>query len=205
VRYCLLAWLAIASPRAIAADVADLVAYLDHLESFSASFVQTRYDETGELIESARGSCQILRPGRFRWIYTEPYRQVIVADGEKLWIHDEDLEQVTVNRFAAAAPGTPAELLAARIDVASAYVIEERAAEGDLNWYRLTPKQAGGEFSAIELALADGDVRAMRLRDNLGQTTALEFDAIARNLPLDPAAFAFTPPPGVDVIEGGAP
>ncbi|MCZ6771905.1 MAG: outer membrane lipoprotein chaperone LolA, partial [Proteobacteria bacterium] len=95
--------------------------YLNGLESFSAAFAQERYDEYGELLETASGRCLVKRPGRFRWSYTSPYLQLIVGDGDTLWIYDEDLEQVTVNPMGEIKAGSPAELLGGGLDVESRY------------------------------------------------------------------------------------
>ena len=192
----------------IAVDGAGIDAlrnYLNGLESFSAAFAQERYDEYGELLETASGRCLVKRPGRFRWSYTSPYLQLIIGDGDTLWIYDEDLEQVTVNPMGEIQAGSPAELLGGGLDVESRYDIEALDPDGAYDWYRLTPKLAATDFQRIELGLAGGEVRAMRLHDNLGQLTLLHFDEISRNLALDDTLFEFSPPPGIDVILGGVP
>ena len=190
---------------AAADERAVFVSYLDELRSFSATFSQQRFDEDGELMETAHGQCDIKRPGRFRWLYTEPYAQTIVSDGAHLWIYDQDLEQVTVNPVSAGAEGTPAELLSAEFAVDSRYLIEHLGPRDGYDWFLLTPKGPATEFQKIELGFADGEVKAMRLQDNLQQTTLLEFAEIKRNVELEDALFRFEPPPGIDVIEGAAP
>ena len=190
---------------AAADERAAFVSYLDELRSFSAAFSQQRFDEDGELLETAHGQCDIERPGRFRWLYTEPYAQTIVSDGAHLWIYDQDLEQVTVNPVSAGAEGTPAELLSAEFAVDSRYLIEHLGPRDGYDWFLLTPKGPATEFQKIELGFADGEVKAMRLQDNLQQTTLLEFAEIKRNVELEDALFHFEPPPGIDVIEGAAP
>lgn len=204
-RACLSLLLAALAPCVRGDDAAPLVEYLNALRSYSAKFEQQRFDETGELLETAHGECHIQRPGRFRWNYLDPYVQTIVSDGHKLWIHDVDLAQVTVNEVRADAPGTPAELLSAEFDVATRYAIVHDGARDGYDWYSLTPKDPAAQFSLVELGLADGEVKAMRLKDNLGQVTQLHFEHVQRNAPLDASLFQFTPPPGVDVVEGGAP
>jgi len=192
--------------RAAAVDsVETLVAYLDGLETLAARFTQARYDEYGELLETAGGEARIARPGRFRWEYTEPYVQTLVTDGRTFWIHDVDLNQVTVNAVGAGGRGSPAELLGAEFAVLDRYTIARLADEDGLAWFRLTPNAPDREFQAVDLGMRDGELAAMRLQDNLGQTTRLEFSAVIRNGPIDPARFEFTPPPGVDIVQGGAP
>lgn len=182
-----------------------LTEYLNSLASFAASFEQKRYDEYGALLETSRGLAYVRRPGRFRWSYTAPYLQSIIADGETLWIYDEDLEQVTVNPVAEAPAGSPAELLVEGADIEARYDIADGGVKDGNHWYRLSPKVEARDFREIELALAEGDISAMRLVDNLGQTTLLEFADVRRNSVLADELFKFTPPPGIDVIEGMAP
>ncbi len=207
-RWALRLLLVIGAAAAVAAhadDTTPLTEYLKNLRSYSASFEQQRFDETGELLETAHGDCSIQRPGRFRWNYREPYQQVIVSDSVKLWIYDEDLAQVTINQVTADAPGTPAALLSAEFDPATQYTITHLGATDGYDWYRLLPKDAKSQFQEVELGFAEGEIKAMRLKDNLGQTTLLHFAAVKRNTSLAQSLFQFTPPAGVDVVEGGAP
>ncbi len=204
-RVLLLFGVAITAITVRADDTAPLIEYLNNLHSYSATFAQQRFDETGALLETAKGDCSIERPGRFRWNYREPYQQVIVSDSSKLWIYDEDLAQVTVNNVSADAPGTPAELLSAQFDVATRYTVAHLGPLEGYDWYRLHPKGAKTQFQEVELGFADHEIKAMRLKDNLGQTTLLHFEAVKRNAPMAQTLFQFTPPAGVDVVEGSAP
>ena len=179
--------------------------YLNQLQSFSADFEQQRFDEYGELIETANGQCLIKRPSRFRWSYTDPYVQSIITDGETLWIYDEDLEQITVNAMSAVQVGSPAELLGADIDVEARYAIDALGNEDGYDWFRLTPKVEAPDFQGIELGLADDKVAAMRLTDNLGQVTVLHFTSIVRDAEIADTVFEFAPPPGIDLIQGAMP
>ncbi|MCB1749781.1 MAG: outer membrane lipoprotein chaperone LolA [Gammaproteobacteria bacterium] len=198
--------LALFAARSLAAAPVDgLVAYLNGLDSFVASFTQQRFDEDGELLETAHGDCAIARPGRFRWNYTDPYEQVIVSDGVTLWIYDADLEQVTESVLGEAGAGSPAALLGRETDVAAHYAITPLEPRDGLDWFRLEARDIASDFTAIELGWGEGEVRAMRLTDNLGQVTTLAFADIVRNGAVDLAQFNFEPPPGVDVVRGGMP
>lgn len=205
VRGLLLLGVAVTAITARADDAAPLIDYLNTLHSYSATFKQQRFDETGELLETAQGDCSIERPGRFRWNYHAPYQQVIVSDSHKLWIYDQDLAQVTVNEVSGGAPGTPAELLSAEFDVTARYSVTHLGPLEAYDWYRLRPKDAKSQFQEVELGFAEHEIKAMRLKDNLGQSTLLHFDAVKRNTPMAQTLFQFTPPTGVDVVEGGAP
>ena len=193
---------------AVSADSRDdLIALVNGLATLSATFEQQRFDETGTLIETSSGECQVQRPGRFRWVYSTPFEQQIVSDGEYVWIYDVDLDQVTVNTIGDAPGGSPAALLGNETDVAAHYAIEEsRDGDDGLAWFVLRPQTGGGDFARIELGVANGELGAMRLHDNLGQRTLLRFNDVVRNEVLESGLFDFTPPPGVDVIRGaGAP
>ncbi|MGR8918371.1 MAG: outer membrane lipoprotein chaperone LolA [Gammaproteobacteria bacterium] len=185
---------------------AALVAWLDGLESFAADFEQARYDEDGELVERSRGRCEVERPGRFRWRYAEPWPQTIVSDGASVWVYDPDLEQVTVNAVGEVATDGAAALLGGEARVHEHYEVSPLPPRDDGRaWFALARRDADGDFGAIELGFADGNVVAMSLSDNLGQRTVLGFDDIRVNEDIDDAVFDFTPPAGVDVIRGGGP
>ena len=183
-----------------------LISFLNTLETFSATFTQQRFDEEGALLERSSGECQIKRPGRFLWNYREPFPQTIVSDGTTLSIYDPDLEQVTMSAVGDVPASSPALLLGHETDVARHYVITELSDAGDGDtWFELRPRTSGTDFTAIELAFADGEVRAMRLRDNLGQLTLLNFTLIKRNAAIDDSVFAFQPPAGIDVVRAAQP
>ena len=178
---------------------------LDSLESFSAKFEQKRYDEYGELIDVAHGRCFIKRPGRFLWSYSKPYVQLIVSDGSSLWVHDEDLEQVTVNTLSEVNNVSPAGLLGANKPIGEHYQISQRDTRGGYDWYRLSPKAPNPEFQWVEIGIADGEIKIMHIVDTLRQLIVLNFSSVETNMPINDGFFNFNPPPGVDVIQGTFP
>jgi len=151
-------------------------------------------------LQTATGTFAFERPGRFRWVYATPTPQLIVGDGERVWIYDEDLAQVTVRRLARALGSTPAALLAGSADVAQAFEFTELGARNGLEWLEAKPRDAEAGFERIRLGMSAVGVEAMELVDHFGQTTQLRFSNIERNPTLDPARFRFTPPPGTDVL-----
>lgn len=193
----------------VAASAADAVgrvdAYLDSLEALSAQFVQVVQDKSGDVTDRASGTLSIARPNRFRWDYREPYAQTIVADGQKLWLYDPDLEQVTVRSLEQGLGATPAMLLSGSGDVGDAFtagLVEQRQ---DRTWCRLLPKQRGSDFEKVSLAFdRKGELAAMELVDKLGQTTTIQFSAVKRPRRIDAALFRFVPPKGADVIGDAA-
>jgi outer membrane lipoprotein carrier protein len=174
--------------------------YLRTTQSAQADFEQKVFDGRRTLLQTATGTFAFERPGRFRWVYATPTPQLIVGDGERVWIYDEDLAQVTVRRLARALGSTPAALLAGSADVAQAFEFTELGARDGLEWLEAKPRDAEAGFERIRLGMSAVGVEAMELVDHFGQTTKLRFSNIERNPTLDPARFRFTPPPGTDVL-----
>jgi outer membrane lipoprotein carrier protein len=150
-------------------------------------------------VQDSRGSFAFLRPGRFRWTYVKP-QQVIVGDGERVWIHDADLNQVTVRRVARVLGATPAALLAGASDIANAFDLKEMGEKEGLEWLEARPREKEAGFESVRLGLSTSGVEAMELLDHFGQTTVLRFTGVARNPQIEPATFRFTPPKGADVL-----
>jgi outer membrane lipoprotein carrier protein len=187
-----------------------LDAFLQGLTALEAEFRQTLRDSQGRVVETSTGTLAIRRPNRFRWDYREPHSQVIVADGERLWLYDTDLQQVTVRRLDQTLAGTPAMLLSGQADLRTGFEVERVESKDGLTWVALTPKRSDTDFRRVRLGLRGDALAYMELEDKLGQTTLLEFSHFVRNPKVDAARFVFTPPPGADVIgdggsSGGAP
>jgi outer membrane lipoprotein carrier protein len=187
-----------------AKTTADAYARLDsltsQLQSFTADFKQTVRDAQGRKVEESSGTLALRKPNRFRWDYSQPHAQVIVADGSKLWLYDPDLEQVTVRKLDQSLAGTPALLLSGEGDLRDAFRVERSERRSDVDWLTLVPKQTDTDFKSVRLALRDDTLVGMELADKLGQTTTLEFSHVQRNPAIDIERFTFKPPAGVDVI-----
>jgi outer membrane lipoprotein carrier protein len=174
--------------------------YVRTTQAAQADFEQKVYDGKGKLKQEARGSFAFLRPGKFRWTYAKPNPQLIVGDGERVWIYDEDLKQVTVRRMAKALGSTPAALLAGAADIEKAFELADAGERDGLAWVEAKPREKEAGFERVRLGLGAAGVEAMELWDNFGQKTVLRFSKIVRNPKLDPAEFRFTPPKGADVL-----
>jgi outer membrane lipoprotein carrier protein len=175
-------------------------AFLRDTHSARADFAQQVYDHEHRLVQASSGRFSFLRPGRFRWTYARPYEQLIVGDGERVWIYDPDLKQVTVRPMARALGSTPAALLAGSADVERAFEFTEGGRADGLDWLEAKPRGEDSGFDRIRLGLGEKGVEAMQLTDHFGQTTVLRFSAIERNPPLQAAQFGFVPPKGADVL-----
>jgi outer membrane lipoprotein carrier protein len=175
-------------------------AFLQGLAGLQAQFKQVLTDRNGQSVDEASGTLAISRPDRFRWDYREPYSQVIVADGTRIWIYDSDLQQVTVRKLDETLSATPAMLLSGRSNLADNFNVTQLAKEGSVEWVRMEPKRDDTDFKWVRLGFEGPLLKYMQLADKLGQTTSLEFSKVERNPPLDPSRFTFTVPPGADVI-----
>jgi outer membrane lipoprotein carrier protein len=191
---------ALAAAKDLDAGRQRVEAFLKGLDGLQAHFEQVLTDRSGEIRDKASGTLAIRRPNRFRWDYSEPYEQVIVADGTRIWLYDGDLEQVTVRKLDETLSATPAMLLSGEGNLEDNFKVTQYGREGGIDWVRMEPKRADTDFKWVRLGFEGPVLRAMQLSDKLGQTTQLEFSKLERNPPLDPSRFTFTVPPGADVI-----
>ena len=182
-----------------AASVERFQSYLRTTQAAKADFQQKVFDKSGKLVQESRGSFSFLRPGRFRWAYVKP-PQLIVGDGERVWIHDADLNQVTVRRATRVLGSTPAALLAGASDLAKSFELVEAGTKDGLEWLEAKPREKESGFERIRLGMSVSGVEAMELVDHFGQTTVLRFSNMERNPQFDAGTFRFTPPKGVDVL-----
>jgi outer membrane lipoprotein carrier protein len=182
-----------------AASLERFQSYVRTTQAARGEFSQKVYDKSGKLVQDSKGSFAFLRPGRFRWTYVKP-QQLIVGDGERVWIHDADLNQVTVRKVARVLGATPAALLAGASDIANAFDLKELGEKDGLEWLEAKPREKEAGFESMRLGLTTGGVEAMEMVDHFGQTTVLRFTGVVRNPQIDPATFRFTPPKGADVL-----
>ncbi len=206
VKRCVSSWLLsllllpLAAQAGAGARVLD--GFMQGLKTLRADFSQTLRDEQGDVLETASGRMALERPGRFRWDYLRPYEQSIIADGKRIWVYDKDLEQVTVKPQARTLASSPAMLLGGEARIRDQFEVTDLGSQDGLDWVRLQPRGRDEQYTGIELGFAGVTLRRMRLADNFGQTTLIEFSHEQRNPELDADLFRFQPPAGVDVIDG---
>ena len=188
------------SVTAEAAAIDRFKIFVRSTQSARAGFEQKVYDRDRKLVQESKGSFVFLRPGRFRWVYEKPVDQLIVGDGERVWIYDRDLNQVTVRRISKALGSTPAALLAGASDVDKAFEMTDAGERDGLEWLEAKPRDKDAGFERIRMGFSATGVQAMELVDNFGQTTRLRFTGLVRNPKVDPAEFRFEPPKGADVL-----
>ncbi len=175
--------------------------FISGTRSAQASFTQEVQDKNGKRIQSASGTMQFVRPGKFRWVYQKPYEQVIVGDGKQFWMYDVDLNQVTVKKLDAALGSSPAALLSGSNEIERGFSLKDLADREGLEWLQATPRTADTSFEKILMAFnARSELVAMELHDAFGHHTVLRFSSYKSNPQLAPSLFRFTPPKGADVL-----
>lgn len=185
-----------------AAGIDTLKTYLRETQSAKAQFTQVVYDRSNRKLQETSGTMHFARPGRIRWVYEKPYEQVIVGDGDKLWVYDKDLNQVTVKAIGQAIGGSPAALLAGSNDIEKDFRVTPGTREDGLDWLEAEPRSTESTFQKVRMGFGAAGLEAMELIDGFGQRTVVRFTAIERNPKLPAEIFQFTPPKGADVISG---
>jgi len=169
------------------------------VEDLTSVFEQNVFDRDGELLETSTGQFLLLRPNRFAWYYETPYELNIVADGETLWMHDVELEQVTRAPLSDLAT-SPAMVLSGEGRVSDSFVLNDVASDDGRRWIDLLPIEDGGDFESARVAFSDGIPSALEFVDGLSQLTHIEFRDIDVNSGLKARDFRFDPPAGVDIV-----
>jgi outer membrane lipoprotein carrier protein len=174
--------------------------FLTDVITLEGRFEQSLIDAGGAIIERTSGTLEIERPMRFRWLYTEPYEQWLVADGVNIWSYDLDLEQVTVKAQAEALANTPALLLGGSANALEQFDFGGTTVEKIITWVRLEPKDKNSGFNRVELGFIENQMLRMMFFDNLKQTTLIALHNVKRNELIDAARFEFVVPDGVDLV-----
>jgi outer membrane lipoprotein carrier protein len=154
--------------------------------------------------KTSSGSFEFQRPNRFRFEYRKPFEQTIVADGQTVWLHDKDLNQVSQRRQAKVIGNTPAALIAASPDLETIkrdFDLQALPDSGGMQWVQATPKQKEGQLTAMKVGFRGDQLAALEIQDSFGQRSVLTFNNMQVNAPVNAEAFRFTPPKGADVVQ----
>lgn len=200
--------------QAFASGTEQLKAFVAQVHSARGDFVQQEVRAPSK-VQSASDAVQIMpqnatssgtfvfaRPGKFIWSYEKPYEQVLQADGDKLYVYDKDLNQVTVRTLGGALGASPAAILFGSNDLDKNFTLRDAGVKGGIDWLELIPKAKDTQFQSVGIGFKDGNLQAMELHDVFGNVTLLTFSNIQKNPPLPADAFKFTVPKGADVING---
>ncbi len=163
-------------------------------------FEQSLIDADGAVVEVSGGRLEIERPTKFRWTYSEPYEQWLVADGLNIWSYDVDLAQVTVKPQAKALANTPALLLGGGSEALQQFRFDGSMIENGTTWVRMLPVDDSSGFNRLELGFFDGQLSRMVFFDNLEQTTLVALYDVVVNEPIDALQFEFVVPDDADLV-----
>ncbi|MEO8419511.1 MAG: outer membrane lipoprotein chaperone LolA [Methylophilaceae bacterium] len=183
-----------------AGGVDRLKTFFQNTSAMRAQFHQTVVDNQGRKVQEVDGTMQLQRPGKFRWDYNKPYEQQIVGDGEKVWLFDPELNQVTVRPLNKALGSSPAALLAGSKEMEKGFVLKDVGRQDALDWVAATPKDKDSGFEQVFLGFKNDALEQMELHDNFGHITVIEFSKLERNPKLSAQTFRFVPPSGADVV-----
>lgn len=196
------------TPLAHADGLAALETFLRQTQQGQTPFTQTvtvprKEGEPAARARVSRGAFEFQRPDRFRFAYTHPFEQTIVADGQSLWLYDADLNQVVVHAQQDVLGQTPAALIAASPDLRElrkAFDLQNGPDADGLRWVVATPRQREGTLQSIQLGFQEGQLVVLDILDSFGQRSVMRFEAMNTQTRFAPGHFRFEPPPGADVI-----
>jgi outer membrane lipoprotein carrier protein len=179
-----------------------LLEILTPVQNMQAQFEQSIVDKKGHVLEKSAGKMSLLRPGKFRWDTEKPAHQLLIADGNKIWLFDESLKQVTV-QSQAKKTASPVMLLSdPTTKLTEQFHICCLKKTGKQETFTLSPKNKAEMFQKIQLIFEEKQLAQMQLFDSLGQKTIIKFSHVHVNETVNPALFQFVIPSGVDVVSG---
>ncbi len=182
----------------------SLQSHLQNYQYLSGQFTQIISSEHSNHTQSSGGEFWIKKPNQFRWHYSTPYIQKIISNGEKLWVYDEDLEQVTIKNASESIDSSPLAIILGSTSLEQLFNISQLADKADLQWLKLTPKTDSSGFEYINVGFNNGLLSRMVLQDNFGQTTRLLFTGVSVYTPIDSEKFEFIAPEGTDIFDEAA-
>ncbi|MCF6280775.1 MAG: outer membrane lipoprotein chaperone LolA [Candidatus Polarisedimenticolaceae bacterium] len=183
-----------------ASGTEQLQRFLANLTTLQAEFEQMVITSDNDSYTSS-GTLYLNRPGKFRWEYRQPIEQLIVADGDRVWLHDMELEQVSHRSQSAMLEGTPAQIFSEIGPLERHFTLTDSDERDGLIWVVLAPKNSESQFATISVALtAESELKRMEFIDQFGQVTLFMFSDLVRNPILDEKLFIFIPPPLIDIL-----
>ena len=188
------------SLNSFASDV-NLEKILKNTKSFRGQFVQKVFDQDGNAIQEVRGHMLFKKPNFFKWVYTEPFENQIISDGEFLYLYDPDLKQVIITKLSRLGNSSPAMLLVSE-NVKNLFDTEKFYDEKNLVWFKSLPKNPNtSSFKEVLIRYDENKLKRMKILDNFDHITDIIFLNIIQNESINDAVFLFNLPEGVDVIK----
>ena len=195
----------------VSADgVSDLNTFANNISSMSSEFSQVVLDKKGSKLQDVQGVMLFKRPNKFRWDYLKPYQNQIISDGDRLYMYDQDLRQVSINPIAKVAGSTPLLIIAGK-NIEKYFILKNiddqsnNEESQNIKWVEAIPKEEGAGFSKIILGLSSNKLLVMKIVDAFEHTTTISFKNAKYNISLVDNDFLFKSPDGVDVVQSGVP
>jgi len=179
----------------------DFRAYTRDLQSLAGSFTQEVRDKNGRVSRQSAGNFVIARPGKFRFVYEKPYKQTIVSDGTTVWLHDEDLNQVTIRKLGDTVNEQPLALLLDPSAADKLFDLKALESAGSIGFVEAKPKKADAAFADLRVSMVALQPRELTWRDALQNVNTIRFGELSKNGKLAADAFSFVPPKGADVLK----
>ena len=179
----------------------DFRAYTRDLTSLSGSFTQEVRDKNGRVSRQSAGTFAIARPGKFRFTYEKPYKQTIVSDGVTVWLHDEDLNQLTTRKLADTLSEQPLSLLLDPAAAEKSFELKTLESRGSIGYVEAKPRRADASVDELRIAMVASRPAELSWRDALQNTNTIRFTTLTKNGKLAVDAFSFVPPKGVDILK----
>lgn len=196
------------SLNVFAEGISDLNAFVNNVSSMSSEFSQVVLDKKGSKLQDVEGVMLFKRPNKFRWDYLKPYQNQIISDGDRLYIYDQDLRQVSINSIAKVGGSTPLLIIAGK-NIEKYFTlknIESQAGDEssqNIKWVEAIPKEEGAGFSKVMLGLTENKLSVMKIVDAFEHITTISFRNAKYNVSLSDNDFLFKLPNGVDVVQNG--
>ena len=191
-------------PRMVRSALVDpLSRFFSEVQTLHAAFHQSVLTEDLQSIDESDGELWLSRPGRFRWEYGDPLEQVVVADGQQVWVYDPGLEQAVVRNQDEMLGDTPAGLLAGNADPSLSYLVEVLGKQEGIDWISIFPKSPDAAFAQIQFGFESDTLRMVQMLDPLQQITRIRFWNVNVNLDMPVGKFSLTLPDGTDIIQEG--
>jgi outer membrane lipoprotein carrier protein len=196
------------SLNVFAEGISDLNAFVNNVSSMSSEFSQVVLDKKGSKLQDVEGVMLFKRPNKFRWDYLKPYQNQIISDGDRLYMYDQDLRQVSINPIAKVGGSTPLLIIAGK-NIEKYFTlknIESQAGDEssqNIKWVEAIPKEEGAGFSKVMLGLTENKLSVMKIVDAFEHITTISFKNAKYNVSLSDNDFLFKLPNGVDVVQNG--
>lgn len=196
------------SLNVFAEGISDLNAFVNNVSSMSSEFSQVVLDKKGSKLQDVEGVMLFKRPNKFRWDYLKPYQNQIISDGDRLYMYDQDLRQVSINSIAKVGGSTPLLIIAGK-NIEKYFTlknIESQAGDEssqNIKWVEAIPKEEGAGFSKVMLGLTENKLSVMKIVDAFEHITTISFKNAKYNVSLSDNDFLFKLPNGVDVVQNG--